>query len=95
MCILPIVARQQLGKHVPSATNTCNVGRIILLLLCVFLDASSMRSVSLKEESVCLSVYPLIIARQRQGRHISHGNKELLEVSFPMRPVSYQREVGD
>jgi hypothetical protein len=35
------------------------------------------------------TVYPLIVARQR------HDIQELLETSFSMRSVSYQRKVGD
>jgi hypothetical protein len=46
VCVPPIVARQLLGKHVPTATNT-------------------------------------------------HPTIELLDASFSMRSVSYQRKVGD
>jgi hypothetical protein len=56
MCIPLIVARQQLGKHVPTATNTRKnrriVGRVILYAIRV-----------LSEESmwVCLCIHPSLV----------------------------------
>jgi hypothetical protein len=50
---------------------------------------------------VCLYVYLPIFARQRLGKEVieatnTHATiEELLDVSFSMRSVSYQRKVGD
>jgi hypothetical protein len=48
---------------------------------------------------MCRYVYAFIVARQRLGRHVPvekiHATIELLEVSFSMRSVRYQRKVGD
>jgi hypothetical protein len=49
---------------------------------------------------VCLYVYPLIVARQRFGRHVpmttnARAAIELSEASFSVRSVSYQRKVGE
>jgi hypothetical protein len=52
-------------------------------------------------QSVRLYVYPFIVDRQQQGRNVTMATdihatiEELLEKSFPMRPVSYQRKAGD
>jgi hypothetical protein len=51
-------------------------------------------------QSVCLYVYPLIVAKQRLGRRIlaatnTHVIEELLDESFPMSSVSYQRKADD
>jgi hypothetical protein len=52
-------------------------------------------------QSVCLYVYPPIVARQRLDKNVTattnaHGViEELLEVSFSMRSESYKRKVGD
>jgi hypothetical protein len=48
--------------------------------------------------TVC--VYPHIVARQRLCKHVpaatnTHTTEELLDASFSMRSVSYQRKVGD
>jgi hypothetical protein len=52
-------------------------------------------------QSVCLYVYPPIIARERLGKNVTaamntHATiEELLEVSFSTRFVSHQSKVGD
>jgi hypothetical protein len=52
-------------------------------------------------QSVCLYVNPPIVVRQRLGKtDTAETNthttiQELLEASFCMRSVSYQRKVGD
>jgi hypothetical protein len=52
-------------------------------------------------QSVCLYVYPLIVARQRLGKNVTAATnthatiEELLDASFSIRSVSYQRNVGD
>jgi hypothetical protein len=57
ICILLIVARQQLGKHIPVATDTHAA-------IEEFLDASiSVRSVSY-EKNICVYILP-VVARQR------------------------------
>jgi hypothetical protein len=49
---------------------------------------------------VCLYVYPPNVARQRLGKHVTAATntyatiKEILDASFPLRSVSYQRKVG-
>jgi hypothetical protein len=50
--------------------------------------------------SVCLYVYPPIVARQRLGKNVTeatntHTTIDLLNPSFSIRSVSYQRKVGD
>jgi hypothetical protein len=56
MCIPPSVARQQLGKHIPVATNALNNRRIVE---CIVFCAVSVIS---KGESVGLFVYPPVAA---------------------------------
>jgi hypothetical protein len=52
-------------------------------------------------ESVCLYVYPFIVARQRLGKNITVATntqatiEELLDAKFSTRFVSYQMKVGD
>jgi hypothetical protein len=51
-------------------------------------------------QSVCLYVYPLIVARQRIGNNVTAATntqtiKELLEASFSMRSLSYQMKAED
>jgi hypothetical protein len=51
-------------------------------------------------QSLCLCVYPLIVARQQLGKNVTAvtntpATTELLDVSFSMRFVLYKREVGD
>jgi hypothetical protein len=49
---------------------------------------------------VCLYVYPPIVVRQLLGQNVTvatniHATKEdLLDASFSMRSISYQRKVG-
>jgi hypothetical protein len=53
------------------------------------------------QQSVCLYLYSTIVARQRLGKNIISATnihtiiKELLEASFSVQSVSYQRKVGD
>jgi hypothetical protein len=57
--------------------------------------------INLSHQSVCLYTYPHIVARQRLGKNViaatnTHATiEELLEASFSVRSVSYQRKVGD
>jgi hypothetical protein len=49
---------------------------------------------------VCLYVYPPAVARQRLGRNVTaatstHPIEELLDASFYLRSLAYQRYVGD
>jgi hypothetical protein len=50
-------------------------------------------------QSTCLYVYPLIVAKQRLGKHVpaatnTHSTREeLLDASFSVRSMSYQRRV--
>jgi hypothetical protein len=52
-------------------------------------------------QSVCLYVYPPIVARQRLDKNVTEANnthatiKELLDASFSVWSESYQRKVGD
>jgi hypothetical protein len=80
-CIPPFGARQRLGKDVPRATNTRNSGRIFggVMLYAVRV---------LYKESLCIPL-SLLGAKWRRFR----SNEELLEASFSMRCLSYQRKV--
>jgi hypothetical protein len=52
-------------------------------------------------QSMCIYVYPTMVARQRLGKDITAATnkhatiEEMLEASFYKRSVSYQRNVGD
>jgi hypothetical protein len=51
-------------------------------------------------QSLCLYVYPPIVARQWLGKNVfvamnTQGAIELLDMSFSMRSVLYQRKVDD
>jgi hypothetical protein len=52
-------------------------------------------------QSVCLYVYASIVARSRLGENVTAAMntyatvEEMLDASFPMRSLSYQRKVGD
>jgi hypothetical protein len=52
---------------------------------------------NLSHQSVCLYVYPLLVARQRLGKNITAGTdkhatiEELLDASFSVRFLSSQR----
>jgi hypothetical protein len=62
---------------------------------------STAHFINLSQQSVCLYVYPPIVATQRFGKNVSAATskqatiEELLDASFYMRSVSYQRKVGD
>jgi hypothetical protein len=51
--------------------------------------------------SVCLYVYPPIVARQRLDKNVTAAMnacatiEELLDISFSMQSLLYQRKVGD
>jgi hypothetical protein len=56
--------------------------------------------INASHQSVCLYLYTPIVARQRQGKNVTpvtntHATIELLDASFNMWSVSYQRKVGD
>jgi hypothetical protein len=52
-------------------------------------------------QSVCLYVYPPIVARQRLGKNVNAATnihatmKDSLDASFSMQFVSYQKKIGD
>jgi hypothetical protein len=51
-CILPFIARQRLGKHVPAATNTHNNRRIygrVCLWVCLCIPLSLLGNISVKK----------------------------------------------
>jgi hypothetical protein len=62
---------------------------------------STANFINLSYQFVCLYVYPAIVARQRLGKNVTAATsthatiEELLDASFSMRSVSYQRKVGD
>lgn len=62
---------------------------------------SSTYIIDLSHVPVCLQVYPLNVANQRLGKNVTEVSnmdasiEELFNASFPMRYVSYQRNVGD
>jgi hypothetical protein len=53
------------------------------------------------KQSVCLHVHPSIVARQRLCINVNAATNthatidELLDASFSMRSMTYQRKVGD
>jgi hypothetical protein len=59
--------------------------------------------INLSDQSLCLYVYEYtpIVARQRLGKNVTAATntqasiEELLDASFSIRAVSYQRKVGD
>jgi hypothetical protein len=57
--------------------------------------------INLSHQSVCLHVYPPIVARQGLGKNVTAATnthatiEELLDASFSMRSMSYERKVGD
>jgi hypothetical protein len=52
-------------------------------------------------QSVCLYVYPSVVTKQRLGKNVTAATntqttiEELLDPSFWIRSVSYQRKGGD
>jgi hypothetical protein len=56
--------------------------------------------INISPQSLCLYVYPSIAARQRLDNNVSAATnthaaiEELLDASFSVRSVSYQRKVG-
>jgi hypothetical protein len=73
MCIVPVVARQWLSKHIPAATNTHNNRSIVGGVIYYTLHA-------ITRESVCL--YPPIVARQRLGKHVPAATKNCVRCCF-------------
>jgi hypothetical protein len=54
--VIPLfIARQRLGKHVPAATNTRKIRRIVARVFCA--------ARVLSKQSVDLSAYPPLVAR--------------------------------
>jgi hypothetical protein len=70
------------------------------ILPCQILNISAAYFINPSHQSVCLHVYPTIIARQRRGRNITAATnthksiEESLDASPSMRSVSYQRKVS-
>jgi hypothetical protein len=58
---------------------------------------STAYSINLSHQSVCLYVYPLIVAKQRLGKKVTAANnthsttEELFDTSFFIRSVTYQK----
>jgi hypothetical protein len=54
--------------------------------------------ISPSNQSTCMCVYPLVVARQRLGINVTatstYSTIKLLDTSFSMQSVSYQRKVG-
>jgi uncharacterized protein (DUF486 family) len=81
------------------------VPKPIFMELCMYIKApdpiSTSYLINTSYQAACLYVYPLIVARQRLGKKNYDANEyttiteELLDASFSMRSVSYQRKVGD
>jgi hypothetical protein len=51
-------------------------------------------------QSVCLYMYPSAVVRQQLGEDVTaatniHATRELLDESFSIQHMSYQRKVGD
>jgi hypothetical protein len=75
VCVsLPIVARQQLGKHIHAAAKNC------------WRRCFLHRPCRVKWESVGLSVYPPIVARQRLGKHFHAATKSCWRRRFLCGP---------
>jgi hypothetical protein len=87
-CIPPFISRQRIGKHVPVATNTRSnriiAGRVIFY---------AVRILSMKSLWVYVCI-PLSLLGNNQVETFPR-QQELLEASFSMRSVSYQRKVDD
>jgi hypothetical protein len=83
--ILQFDARQRLGKHVPSATNTCNSATAERVILCAVLV------LSMESLWVCLCI-PLSLLGNGSvkmfPRQRIHATVQLLDVSFYVRFVS-------
>jgi hypothetical protein len=64
------------------------------------LNASTAYCIHPSYQSACLYLYPSIVARQRVDKEVTVATNtlatiELLDASFSMRSVSYQRKVGN
>jgi hypothetical protein len=56
--------------------------------------------INTSHQSVCLYVYPLIVARQLVGKNVTaatntHATVEFLDSPFAVRSVSYRRKLGN
>jgi hypothetical protein len=77
----------------------------IFIKLGIYMIASEPIStayvISLSHQSVCLYVHPPIVGRQRLGKNVTAATRtraiieKLLDASFSMLSVRYQRKVGD
>jgi hypothetical protein len=60
---------------------------------------TTVYSINLFHQSVCMGIPPTIVARQRLGkqvpRQLIHPTMELLDVMFSMQSVSYQMKASD
>jgi hypothetical protein len=83
---LPVVARQRLEKHVPTATNASNDREL--------LDSpfSAFPVVSKENLWVCLCI-PLLLLGNSSVNTLPQ-QQELFEASFFVRSMSYQKKVG-
>jgi hypothetical protein len=88
MCIPPVVTRQWPNGRFPVATNTRNNRRTVL-----FVVFYTVRVVT--KESLWVSVYPSIVARQWIGKQFPPAKEELVEASISALSVSYQKKIGD
>jgi hypothetical protein len=84
MSILPILARQQLGKNVNAATNTHATIEELLN------KSFSMWSVSYQRR-VCGSTCPLIVVRQRLGKHVPAAKRNSWRRRFLCGPLSIKK----
>jgi hypothetical protein len=87
MCILPIVARQRLGKHVPSATSTCNNTRIIERIIFCAVRFLSKESLLV---SLCI---PVLLLGNNSVNKFPRQRTIVGGVVF-YGSMSYQRQVG-
>jgi hypothetical protein len=78
----PIVARQRLGKDVPTATEKCWTRRF----LC--------GPCRIKGDSVGLSVYPPIVARQRLGKDVPTATEKCWRRRFLCGPCRIKRKLA-
>jgi hypothetical protein len=84
----PFVARQQLSRHVPTATNTRNNRTIVERV--IFCAARALTKESLP---VCLCI-PLSLLGEKSVNTFPQRRRFVGGI-ISMRSVSYKREVGD
>jgi hypothetical protein len=80
------------------------IPHLIYVKLCMYIMApesiSMAYSINPSRQLVCPHFYPLIVDRQQLGKDVTAATStratiELLDASFSMRFLSYQRKVGD